>query len=149
MMEMTSKSGPTVDSSRATMTLTTKSWRNFKVLESQTTPDGTKEGSQITAATMRGMMRPDPTRLTREVSKRCTVSPHSGGYFRTYGNQWSDLVIPRSNSEANAVYRTKPVQHSHDMLIGTQDIRNDANWTNAKQSRFWIDWPRVAVVRPP
>ncbi|RBQ80112.1 hypothetical protein FVER14953_21714 [Fusarium verticillioides] len=57
------------------------------------------------------------------------ANSHSGNWV--VGADWSNLMIAGSNKGANAVYRAKSV-HGYNTVIGTKDVRNDADWTQKR-----------------
>lgn len=64
---------------------------------------------------------------------------HSGGYFRFRGWDWHNLFVAGSNSGANALYKAK-ILPGGDVTVGTQDLRNDADWTYKKRRKFGSSW---------
>ena len=52
------------------------------------------------------------------------------------GKSWENLVIAGSNKGANAVYKARRVSGLGGARIGTQDVRNDADWTQNRAREF-------------
>jgi hypothetical protein len=63
---------------------------------------------------------------------------HRGGSWPV-GSSWKTLVLAGSNSGANAIYRARTVRGGS-TFIGTQDVRNDADWTQKKERKFNGRW---------
>lgn len=59
---------------------------------------------------------------------------HRGGAWPVRSN-WENLVIAGSNNGANAVYKARVVRGGSSS-IGTQDVRNDADWTQNRAREF-------------
>ncbi|RGP69507.1 hypothetical protein FSPOR_4611 [Fusarium sporotrichioides] len=59
---------------------------------------------------------------------------HSGGRW-TVKSSWKNLVLAGSNSGANAIYRARTTDGG-ETSIGTQDVRNDADWTRNRAREF-------------
>jgi hypothetical protein len=59
---------------------------------------------------------------------------HPGGSW-PLGSSWKNLVLAGSNKGANAIYKAKMVSGG-DTWIGTQDVRNDADWTQKRAREF-------------
>ncbi|EKJ77350.1 hypothetical protein FPSE_02428 [Fusarium pseudograminearum CS3096] len=63
---------------------------------------------------------------------------HSGGSWPV-GSGWKNLVLAGSNSGANALYRAR-VTSGDVTHVGTQDVRNDADWTQQRAQKFNGQW---------
>ncbi|KAH7024378.1 uncharacterized protein B0I36DRAFT_250525 [Microdochium trichocladiopsis] len=64
---------------------------------------------------------------------------HGGGKFNVKSTtNWENLVVAGSNGGTNALYRARALSGGTD--IGTQDVRNDADWTLSKQRSFSGSW---------
>ncbi|CEI70332.1 hypothetical protein FVEN_g1152 [Fusarium venenatum] len=60
---------------------------------------------------------------------------HAGGSW-PLDITWKNLVLAGSNKGANAIYRAKTVSGPRETSIGTQDVRNDADWTRNRAQQF-------------
>lgn len=66
---------------------------------------------------------------------------HSGGTFPvTTSTTWKNLIVAGSNGGTNALYRARTTGGSQGTLIGTADVRNDADWTQNKARNFGGKW---------
>lgn len=85
---------------------------------------------------------------------RTASSPYSGGvqaierwagaregYFTITAQleKWDNLVVGGSNSGANALYRAQRAD-GNNIRIGTEDIRDDADWTADGAVKFGSSW---------
>ena len=57
------------------------------------------------------------------------------GYF-VVQSSWENLMIAGSNTGANAVYRAKTKNGRDGTIVGTMDVRNDADWTQNRAMEF-------------
>lgn len=64
---------------------------------------------------------------------------HSGGLFKVVNKDWQNLIVAGSNKGANALYRARR-KDGPDTLLGTMDLRNDADWTQNRARSFNGVW---------
>lgn len=70
---------------------------------------------------------------------RWARSHHGGSFSVSAAGGWKDLIVAGTNSGANAVYRAS-IARGGGTDIGTQDIRNDADWTRGRARNYNGRW---------
>ena len=66
------------------------------------------------------------------------ANSHKGSF--SVSGSWENLMIAGSNTGANAVYKAKTKDGRGSTIVGTMDVRNDADWTQYRAIEFSGRW---------